>query len=378
MTSAPPGTVRLLLHALDRTGPPVLGLGFARWLLRHHADVRVETVAFRGGPMVDDFTELGPVVVLLDPSEPWDHGVERPDAGDRLVQRARRLSDADLMLSVSVAGTQSLPYLPEPLPPLFTWVVERGEDLHWIGSPVHDAVLSSRWLAGSLGSATDLAAAVTGDPEIRIVPEFVEPHDLPAPHVIANRRLALGAAHNQLLVVGAGIATERKAPDLFIEVAARSAQRDDLSFVWIGGEHDERFHQYVTEARRLGHVGPRFMGNVTDISGWLAAADVFCHTARLDAFPLVCLHAALAGTPVIGFAGVAGLEEMFGAAALTVPYPDVAGLGELLEELADPCRRDEVAAAQCAAATERHVSDVAGPALLAELLGPSGSRAAVG
>jgi glycosyltransferase involved in cell wall biosynthesis len=34
---------------------------------------------------------------------------------------------------------------------------------------------------------------------------------------------------------------------------------------------------------------------------WLAAADVMLHPARLDAFPLVCLHAAFAGTPTIRF-----------------------------------------------------------------------------
>ena len=74
-----PMTIRVLLHALDRTGPPMLARSFARWLRTQHPDHEIEVVAFRGGPLIGDFAELGPVHVLLDPHEAWDHGRPRPD-----------------------------------------------------------------------------------------------------------------------------------------------------------------------------------------------------------------------------------------------------------------------------------------------------------
>lgn len=363
-----PVRVRLLVHALDRTGPPMLALAVANGVRRIFGDGSVGTVAFRGGPLLHEFTDVGPTHVLLDPSEPWDHAAPKPAALDRVRRRAALVEDAECMLAVSVAATQCVPYLPEPRPPLLTWVVERGEDLHWLRSTIDPARTTDRWLAGSTGTARELSALLGPAVDVPVVAEFVEDHVDPGPQVIEHcRRLLRGDAQG-LVVVGAGIATERKAPDLFIEAAVASLQRNrDDRFVWIGGEHDTLFHRFVAEANRVEPRAIRFVGDVTDVTRWLAAADVFCHTARLDAFPLVCLHAALAGTPVVGFAEVSGLEEMFGDQAITVPFPDVVGIADRIDDLRDPGHRDAVASAQADRVRRTHLSEVGLPLLLEHL-----------
>lgn len=361
--------LRVLLHALDRTGPPMLGLAAIRWISAHRPDLAIDVVAFRSGPMLGDIVRHCPVHVVLDPDEPWDH--RHPDLARSalLSDRLSMLDRPDVVLAISVAAGQVVPLLPRPLPPLVSWVVEQGEDLHWLDQPIGLAAATTRWLAGSAGTAAELGTRLGSGVEVHLAPEFVSAPAPADPEVIRRCRDSLDPRQRGLLVVGAGIATRRKAPDLFLEVALAHQRRSgpSESFVWIGGERDTFFPLVRQEADRLGLDAVRFAGNVDDITPWLAAADVFVHCARLDAFPLVCLHAALAGTPVIGFGCVSGLEEMFGSAARCVDYPDVNALADQLTTLRSPDARRSLAREQGGVVRERFVADAAAPVLAEHL-----------
>ena len=104
-----------------------------------------------------------------------------------------------------------------------------------------------------------------------------------------------------------------------------------------------------------------------DAAAVTAGLEESIHPARLDAFPLVCLHAAAQGVPVLRFAGVAALEEMFGEDAATAPFPDVVALAGELAALHDPDRRARVGAAQRAHVIAHHDVTVAGPILFEHL-----------
>lgn len=353
---------RIALHALDRTGPPVLARGWLRWLTTERPDDEVEVVAFRGGPLLDDLLRLAPVHVLLDPSEPWDHAQPDTERVAEVRRRAGRLAPADVTLLVSVAAGQALPYTSDGGETV-AWVVEQGEDLHWLAPPLQLADRVDRWLAGSDGTRADLAGR--GIEVAAVAPEFVETPEVGA-DVAARCRGAAGVADDGLLVVGAGIATRRKAPDLFVEVAlahGRDRTRPPATFVWLGGERDPLFDRLRAEVDRLGLRGVRFAGDVVDVTPWLAAADVLLHPARLDAFPLVCVTAAALGTPVVGFSGAGGLEEMFGSAFVGAPYPDVAALADQLRSLADPGARRRAGEGQREAVTPAFLAPQAAPRL---------------
>lgn len=359
------GRLRLLLHAMDRTGPPMLALSFVEWLADRHPGIGLEVVALRGGPLIDRFVRLGPVHVLLDPREAWDNAAPAADRA-RVAARRAAAGPADAMLAVSVAAGQVLPFLPRPLPPLVTWSVERGLDLGLVDAPVGLVDATDRWAAGSEGTRRELSERL-GGADVHLVPEFVTDPTAPDPATVAACRATLGGGGG-LVVVGAGIATRRKAPDLFVEVSLALRRRvPGDHFTWIGGERDDLFHTVCAEVERLGLTDTRLIGDVEDVVPWFAAADLLVHTARLDAFPLVCLHAALAGTPVVGFAGVAALEEMFGPSAAVVPYPDVAALAGLVDSLRDERSRAALADAQGAHVRQRFTSEVGGPALLAQV-----------
>ncbi len=366
---------RVALHALDRTGPPVLGLTFVRWLRRRRPDVDVDVVAFRGGELAGEATRLAPTTIFLDPDEAWDHADPPPGRCADLARMAAHLGPADATLLVSVAAGHSLPYLPHETDPVVCWAVEQGEDLHWLDGPADLRARTDRWLAGAPGVAEELGGRLAPGTDVYVVPEFVDrvrPDDAVQ---VRHCRGALDPTGSELLVVGAGIATHRKGPDLFHETAVAHHRRagGPTAWAWLGGQRDPLFHRVLEDARRGPVERFRMFGNVEDVVPWLAAADVMLHPARLDAFPLVCLHAAFAGTPVVGFSGAGGLADMFGPAFAGTPYPDVTALAELVETLRDPDARQELAGAQSAWAAERYSTGAAAPRLLDHLLAVTGS-----
>jgi glycosyltransferase involved in cell wall biosynthesis len=339
----------------------MLALAFARWA--KDAGSEVDVLSFRGGSMVDDFVRVCPVRVLLDPNEPWDHGAVDPERAAHISFRASAAGPSpDVLLAVSVAAGQVLPHLSTSDAPLVTWVVEQGADLHWLDVPDSITTATSLWLAGSEGVRSELRSRPGWDQPVRVAAEFIDMVQPPA-EVVRHCRRAL-TPRDEFLVVGAGIATHRKGPDLFIEAAAAYRRLGGTGcFVWIGGESDAAFESLLSETRRLGHP-VRFFGNVDDVTPWLAAADVMLHTARLDAFPLVALHAASVGTPVVGFTGVGGLTEMLGDATVGAPYPDITVLVDRLRDLADPVNRTRLGRAQQRRVSTHFSTDVCAPVVM--------------
>ena len=357
-------SLRLVVHALDRTGPPVLARSLLRWLRSEHGDIDVDVVAFRGGELLHDIARLAPVRVALDPEEDWD--VEHPSSEriDQLAHRLGELPAVDASLLVSVSSGAALPLLGGETGPIVTWAVEQEEPF-----PPGLVDRTDLWLGGSNGTVENLRRRLPAGTPMGLAPEFVEPSAHLTVPERRRLRLALGAGPDEILVLGAGIATHRKAPDLFAEVALACARRNDarFRFAWLGGERDPLFHAVRDESARLGLDRLRLHGSVPDVTPWFAAADVFLHPARFDAFPLVCLHAANAGTPVLAFSGAGGVTEMFGPTFRGAPYPDVVGLTDQLLSLADPAARRAVAAAQQAHVVQRYLADVAAPALLEQV-----------
>ena len=328
---------RILVHALDRTGPPMLVRSFVRWLHEQVPLDPIEVLAFRGGPLEADLEPMARVTVVLDHHEPWDHERPDPDRAAALRRRLATLEPVDVNLLVSTSGGQVLPLLGDHVGPVVTWSVEMGPDLHWLdGDVISLRARTDVWLAGSSTTAAELARLLDG-PAPAVVPEFV---DQPSPASAEEEdrvRSATGIDPATPLVLGAGIGTHRKGMDLFVEVAVAVAARTDrpVHFAWVGGEADPLYPLVDAEVQRLGIEHVTLHPPVPDLTPWLRTASLFVHTAREDAFPLVCLHAAAVGVPVVAFSGTGGVTEMFGDAFVGDPFPDVAALADRVVSLTD-------------------------------------------
>lgn len=365
------------VHALDRTGPPVLARSWIRWCLDAHPEDDVQVVAMRNGELLDSFLDLCPTRVLLAPHEGWDPAGPSGPRGDQFAEMLADLTGFDAVVLFSISAAQVLPFLPSPTPPVVAWTLEHGEDLHWFRTTPELMSRVDHWIVGAEGTRDQLRPLLGADVPIALAPEFVDPPvEIPV-EKRENCRAALGVPRDALLVMGAGIATMRKAPDLFLEVALAAWRQgaDRLRFVWMGGEQDELFPLISDEALRLGLSNFRVMGSVTDIHPWFAAADVLLHPARVDAFPLVCLHAAGLGTPVVAFEESIGVAEMFGDDFAGASYPDVEALAEVVASLVDDEARADLAARQRARVTAAFTATTAAPILYDELVGAIGGRA---
>jgi glycosyltransferase involved in cell wall biosynthesis len=146
---------------------------------------------------------------------------------------------------------------------------------------------------------------------------------------------------NAFVVGGVGTTDWRKAPDVFVQVAAallRLNPEVEPWFVWLGGhgaglaEAELRHDVLLTGLE--GHL--HFVAAQPNPLDYLAAFDVLALTSREDPFPLVCLEAATVGKPTVCFESAGGAPEFVEAdAGRVVPYLDVDAFARALSTLAN-------------------------------------------
>jgi UDP-glucose:(heptosyl)LPS alpha-1,3-glucosyltransferase len=135
-----------------------------------------------------------------------------------------------------------------------------------------------------------------------------------------RQQLAIAPDANVVLHVGSGF--QRKGVAAFLEAIASAAGKP-----WgIVAGKDKHAPRYVALARRLGLADRvRFVGSVSDVRPYLAAADSFMLATLYDPFPNAALEAMASGLPIVTTPGcgaaelVAEGENGFVRDALDVP-----------------------------------------------------------
>ena len=348
-------------HGAERSGPPIFLANLQAWLAVH-TDLRFSTVLARGGPLVDDYADVRVV------ERPW--APARVTSRSALVQRAvdrRTLGDwhAPGAVYVNTLAPSTLRLAELVDAPLIAHVHEMEAALRYGLDPEALRRLLDRadhLVAASAAVADNLVEhhGVARD-RIAVHHEFVTPVDPPADRPAARRRL--GLPEDAFVVGGSGMLEWRKAPELFVRLAADLRRRTDrpLAFVWIGGtDHGPLWAPLDHEARHLDVDDVvRFVGAQERPGDWFGVLDAFALTSREDAFPLAALEAASAGVPVVTF-DTGGMVELDGA--VVVPYPDTEAFADALADL-DPDAGRTVAEA----VRSQHVTDVGAPRLWADL-----------
>jgi len=359
----PLNELRLLAvtHEASRTGAPIVLLRFLEWLRREEG-AHVETLALRGGPLLDDFAAVGPVHLIPaygTESLPRriEQGMNRVGLGRasdivrlrRLQFMARNLRGFDVLYCNSSTSAVALRILPELPPHVIAHVHELTSAFnHWMDDE------DRRWLLRH-SSAFVVAADCVGQnlvdnhgvrqDQIRRCYEFI---DLPIPSESATRRAreSLTLSDGELVVGSMGTADWRKGTDLFLQMAALARRRaPDLKvrFVWVGRrpEWEAIGHNADLAGLELEDI-VTFTGEVPDPASYLSLFDVFCLTSREDPYPLVCLEAGALGVPVISFDN-GGMSELADADGLEqplltrIPYLDVEGMTDaVLDRLRHP------------------------------------------
>lgn len=387
MTPTPrPLRVTWLGHGAERTGPPIYLLRILEGL-RTHPEIEPSVVLLEGGPLLEQISDLAPTSVVEPPRLTGARraaaaglsrlGATGPAAG--LVDRGSAAAGppADVVVVNTAGSIKALPALGAPPRRLVSHVHELATGLdYWLDPELRRQVLEDSheiWVvADAVGDhlVTDLGA----DPaKLRthrgVLPsDAFDPIDPGERH---RRRAELGIGDDGVLVGASGTLDWRKAPDLFVEVAARAirASEPPLHLVWIGGDPSTPWGQLLTRRARAAGIADRvhLVPETDRPDRWFGALDLFVLPSREDAYPLVCMEAAAAGVPLVTFDSGGAGELIRDGGGTVVAYPDVGALAAAIVRYAhDPDLRAS-ASAEALAAARRHTIEAALPAMIADL-----------
>lgn len=129
-------------------------------------------------------------------------------------------------------------------------------------------------------------------------------------HYRSRARAELGISDNDFLIIGAGVTSERKGPDVFIDtvdLVVRNNPNSSVVGIWIGDGPDFHALRHWIYERGIDE-SIRFIGFRQNARELIAAADVFFLPSREDPFPLVALEAAQFAIPTLYFKGRTGID----------------------------------------------------------------------
>jgi glycosyltransferase involved in cell wall biosynthesis len=370
-----------LSHAVDRSGPPIYLLHLLRWL-RANTDTPTRVVSLAGGQLEDEFRSLTRLQILGEPNPVPVRRGRRPLTQARNAWRGIRLRDLhprSLIYINTAWSVRALQYAPDHPGPVVAHIheLEVGLDYHLppadrdrlFGRPEH-------WVAASAAVADNLTGRwdVPRD-EILVHHEMI---DVSAPSQVSDaevaaRRASIGAGPGAFVVGTTAVVNWRKAPDLFVELAAKVVDRQpspDVHVAWVGvDERSPEVRALRRDARRAGIADRFHLVPVSDRpEAWMRAFDVFVLPAREDAYPLAALEAAAAGRPVVCF-DAGGMPEFVGTdAGAVVDFPDVDAMAAVIEVLrTDAAVRQAMGDVARRRVAERHDTSIAAPRLWRDL-----------
>lgn len=372
-------TIRFLVHGAERSGPPIYALRLLEQWRRDGASIAPSVVLARGGALEPAFRAAAPTTVASlgrrSPERLAQRALEAarvPGLGCAVLDLATRcrIDTRPTAITVVNGATQPTAELLRSLAPDGE-VVLIAHELSTGWSDNVDAV--SRAL---LLGRTDRYLAVSQAVADYLTSELAVPRDRitvtrpPTPLRTRSSPLRDSTVGNlgrwprppaspytdhdvrgpAVVVGGAGVHDWRKAPELWLQVAARVRDRlgaGAVRFVWFGGHPAGTQPAWPLrhDVRQLGlDHEVTFVGEVADLGAHLDHVDVFVSAAREDAYPLVCAEACAAGVPVVAFAG-GGAEELIrdSGAGRVVDYPDLEAMADEVADLAlDHERRTEL------------------------------------
>jgi glycosyltransferase involved in cell wall biosynthesis len=196
---------------------------------------------------------------------------------------------------------------------------------------------SDRVVACSKAVADNLAKY--GDAEkIEIIHSFVNNDSILGISRDSNKqeiRERYNLDENFTWVCACGNADWRKAPDIFLQIAA-NVKNETIRFAWIGIKQDDPLAiQLKYDAERLGLIDKIVWIEPTpDAVSIINTSDYFLLCSREDPFPLVMLEAALCKKPIFTFKNTGGGDEFVeDDAGKRVDYLNVCGMANTIDTI---------------------------------------------
>lgn len=326
----PKEKLKLILvgHDAYKHGAQLLTLNIFK-TLRNRFGIDAHCILLDGGPLVEEYQNVGPTYVVHGSLEEFNRIVGEINQDFSFAHAICNTTVSGLCTEkLSQHGIKVISLIHE----LSTLIKEYSLEGHveTIFKHAERVVFAADFVKESFesftGSLNDQAIVKPQGIYQNLVSDQNAYHDL-------RRKLSL--PKDAKIVVNSGYADLRKGFDLFVQIAKQSVAIDaKYHFVWLGNVEPSLKNWILKDI-----VGSKLEKHIhivpftNKISLYLEGADVFAMTSREDPFPSVVLEALALGTPVVGFLGGGGFtdaleEDYFGE---LVPMSDCAAFTAAIE-----------------------------------------------
>lgn len=369
-------TIVFVGHEATRSGAPFTQLYMMRWI-KANTSHKMVLVLLKGGDLTSEFEKLADVYPVDYPKFPFH---------DRVWSKLNRLSGRDHSNTINKIGSYkpdiifvnslaAINYglkLKEKLNIKLICNIHELETSFFYAKPdwyTKGILNADRLMMGSHAVKKFYLDSFPVNPnKVSVIYDFTDDeHDSLSSFV--NIRDLYSIPTGAKIVGGMGSLNWRKGYDLFLYTAAKVLEKSrDTYFIWVGG--DKKFADYKQlerEAKLLGiHDRVILAGEQADIKSYYKAFDVFLLTSREDPFPLVCLEAAMAQTPLICFKNSGGMPEFVrDDAGFVVDYVNLDQMADkTLSLLNDETLRKQMGAVARERALNNHTIGKLGPSIL--------------
>jgi glycosyltransferase involved in cell wall biosynthesis len=221
--------------------------------------------------------------------------------------------------------------------PLVFWAHSPHDGKHWLERwarryPPQLMLANSRFTQSNLNLFSAMTSKVLHYP-------LQPPNSRAAPRLRRLVRAGLQTPDEALVVIQASRLERWKGQTLLLEALGRLKELSTWECWIVGGAQRPCDTAYLEELKaRAAKQGisdrVRFLGQHTDISQFLAAADIFCQpNLAPEPFGIVFVEALYAGLPVVTAAMGGALEIVDDTCGILVPPDDAVALAATLREL---------------------------------------------
>lgn len=314
-------------HDASLTGAPILLLNLLK-LLKNDPSIHFDICLQRGGPLLNDFRNLGHVNVLRLSKEKIPFGFLYKII-DAIVSRFRikrlrdRLDNYDLIFSNTIANGRLLDQLSIRYVLVLSYIheLESVLDYYKKSGDTQLTLGRSNWIISpSLAVSINLQNnhGVKAESILPLAYYFPFSGQILPENKKINRETFCKKWNidtNQLLIVGAGTVTRRKGTDRFVKVASLLKEvNKGLHFIWVGDFVDAALKTEIDNLMKEEGLSDRitFTGPLAPDPAMFLPFDLFLLPSREDPYPLVVLEAASHGIPAICFKNNGGIAEFVG------------------------------------------------------------------
>jgi glycosyltransferase involved in cell wall biosynthesis len=300
------GSVLVVTHDCQPHGAQILILETAKKL--RECGFTIYILALRGGPLQDDFAELGDML----------HGefVDRKKVKEFLLKLSNQ--GVTVAITSSVVCGSIVPALKEYGFQVLSLIHELPGVIRKMKQE-NNAALIAQFSDQLVFPAqivyekfNEIAPVDSG--KIKIRPQgLVRKNPFKAQKNDAHQFICKkhDLDKNTRIVLSIAFMDQRKGPDLFVEMAVEVLKtQPNITFIWVGHTRDEMEQKIIARINELGLSKKIILtGFVRDPLAYYAAASVYALTSREDPFPNVVLESAEVGVPVVAFDGATGAGD---------------------------------------------------------------------